>query len=421
MTKEATNITQEVPRPHDHHWRDTLLRREIVVICMFIFITDMILGAIRPTLSLFATSLGASLTLIGALSLVVGLTQLGSGVIIGAISDQRGRKGVLMAGMLLLALTALCMALITAPYLLLPVQVLLGLGFVSTITVGLAYTADVVSIRERSLAIGLFTTMMGLGYAAGSAIGGVVAAQGGYSATYYLATAMAIIGFLVAWVGIPGQHPTTTHPGGSPGAAPLPQQLKAMISNPIILAVCVGGLLIHLMFGGVIVAFFPIYAHGLGISQAIIGSMFAIRALASTLARLPGGILAMRFPGPWILLAAILLSMGIAFSLPQAQHSLILACLLIGEGVAYGVYFTIAQATIASYAGESSRGAMLGMYGTITGVGDSLLPFFLGIAADAFGLNSVFYITGSLFILSLILMGRVSLGETMSKSAKPAL
>jgi hypothetical protein len=51
-----------------NQWQKALLRREILTICLFIFITDMILGSMRPILSLFATSLGASLTLVGTLS-----------------------------------------------------------------------------------------------------------------------------------------------------------------------------------------------------------------------------------------------------------------------------------------------------------------------------------------------------------------
>ncbi|MBE7554922.1 MAG: hypothetical protein HS126_28055 [Anaerolineales bacterium] len=42
-----------------------LRRRDVISICLFAFLTDMIIGIISPTLSLFAQSLGASLTLVG--------------------------------------------------------------------------------------------------------------------------------------------------------------------------------------------------------------------------------------------------------------------------------------------------------------------------------------------------------------------
>ena len=406
MTEESLNVARKPSWLVFSQWREALLRREILSICLFIFVTDMILGSMRPILSLFATSLGASLTLVGTLSLVVGLTQLSSGVIIGTVSDRQGRKGVLMAGMLFLGLTALLMALTTNPYLLLPIQVLLGLGFVSTITVGLAYTADVVTDQNRSVTFGLVTTIMGLGYAVGSAIGGTVAEMGGYSATYSLAAVLAVIGFFIAWARIPGRQSGHSLAAGKSG--PLSQQMRAMIANPVILAVCIGGLLIHLMFGGVVVTFFPLYAYGLGISRAVIGSIFATRALASTLVRLPGGALTAKFSGPRILLAAMVLSMVVALALPQLESAAILGALLITEGVAYGLYFTIAQATIAGYADEASRGTALGMYATVTGVGESLLPFFLGIVADAFGLYRVFYIVGVLIAIGASLMARVA-------------
>jgi MFS family permease len=101
--------------------------------------------------------------------------------------------------------------------------------------------------------------------------------------------------------------------------------------------------------------------------------------------------------------------MLVALALPQLEDAAALTGLLLIEGVAYGLYFTIAQATIAGYADGSSRGAALGMYGTVTGVGDSLLPFFLGIVADAFGLYVVFYVVGALLALGAGLMARVAL------------
>jgi MFS family permease len=390
-------------------WRDTLLRREVVAICLFVFVADTILGMTRPILSLFAQNLGASLTLVGSLSLVVGITQLSSGVIIGAISDRRGRKGVLLVGMLFLGLTSLLFALTTTPYLLLPIQVLLGLGFIGTIIITVAYAADVVPVQERSLTIGLVTTTMGLGYATGSMIGGTVAELWGYRIAYFTATGLAVVGLLIGWRWVPRKR--GSGPIGVQTDLPVREQLRVLLVDPLILAVCVGALAVYLAFGGMVVAFFPIYAHGLGVSRAAIGTMFAVRALASTAARLPGSALATRFSNRWILPLAMLLSTTVAFILPQGRQPLVLALGLIGEGVAYGVFMTISQDTIAGRATESSRGAALGMYGTATSLGGNVLPFFLGLAADAFGIRSIFYIVGSFLALGTGVMAWVSARE----------
>jgi MFS family permease len=102
---------------------------------------DMFLGMTRPLLSLFAQSMGASLSLVGALALMMGLTQLGLAVVIGSISDRRGRRGVLIAGMGSLAVAGVLTAVSSRPESLVPIQILVGIGLVTTISISTAYVA----------------------------------------------------------------------------------------------------------------------------------------------------------------------------------------------------------------------------------------------------------------------------------------
>ncbi|MBI1880089.1 MAG: MFS transporter [Chloroflexi bacterium] len=364
--------------------------------------TDMIIGTVTPTLSLYAESLGASLTLVGVLATTLGLARFGSSVVIGTISDRRGRKSVLMTGMALMGVATLLYSLITIPYALLLVNALFGMSFVATLTIGLAYLADVVSARERSLVFGLITTAMGLGFAVGSFVGGRVAASAGYPSAYRVALIMALVAFILVWLGVPGQA-RPVHPAGS-GALSWRRQLGVMLADPLILVVCVGTILSNLVFGGLIVTFFLLYANGLGIGRVVIGSLFATRALASTLARLPAGALGTIFPGYFVMLAALIISTLVAFSLPQFTNPTMLMLLLIGEGIAYGLYLTSGQTTIAGHADESSRGAALGMYMAAASVGDSVAPLFLGMVADRLGINSVFYVVGGLAAMGVVSM-----------------
>jgi len=386
-------------------WRSVLLRREIVSICLFIFTADVIIGMINPTLSLFARSLGASLALVGALAAVVGMGRLISSLVAGTISDRRGRKGVLMAGMFCLAIASLLYTLVVTPYPLLLIHAILGIGFVSTLTIGFAYATDVVLSRERSLAIGLAATSMGLGFATGSLVGGMVAATWGYRVNYRVAMLIAVVGFFIAWRGVPRERSRTALEVENQFS--LRRGLGAMIASPIILAVCLGSVLSNLIFGGLVVAFFPIYAHSLGISQATIGLMFATRALASTLARLPAGALGTIWPGHRIMLTALVMATIAAFLLPQVVHPAILMLFLIGEGIAYGMFLTSGQATIVGQAGEANRGAALGLYMAAASAADSIAPLFLGMIADELGVNSVFYIVGSLATVGVIVLVRI--------------
>jgi len=60
-----------------------LRNKELLALCFMIFTADVVSGIVSPTFSLYASSLGASLVLIGVLSSVVGLTRILSSVPIG--------------------------------------------------------------------------------------------------------------------------------------------------------------------------------------------------------------------------------------------------------------------------------------------------------------------------------------------------
>jgi MFS family permease len=400
--------------PDKNNIWQVLRRREVVATCLFLFMTDLVIGAISPTLSLFARSLGASLTLVGVLATALGLARFGSSLVMGSLSDRRGRKNIMLVGMALMGLATLLYAVTTDPYMLLLVNALFGLSFVANLTVALAYIADLVTARERSLVFGVVTTAMGLGFSIGSFMGGWLVARWGYSVAYLAALAVAALALAVIWRSLPasagsGQHSQTN--GLSWG-----QQMGALLANPMIIAACLGTILANLIFGGLIVTFFPLYAQGFGLGQAAISSLFGLRTLASTLARLPAGILGARLPVHWVMLGALSLATGVALVLPQFAHPIGWMLLLSCEGVAFGLFLTAGQTAIAAQSDESNRGAVVGIYMAAAAVGDSFAPLFLGLIADRLGIISVFYVVGSLAVLGVISMAWILMRQQVALS-----
>ena len=88
-----------------------LLRREVVDICMLIFIADVVTGVQIPLFPLYTISLGASLGLLGVITAVLGLTRLASALPIGMLSDRLDRKTAYGLYGLLLAAAAVGMAI----------------------------------------------------------------------------------------------------------------------------------------------------------------------------------------------------------------------------------------------------------------------------------------------------------------------
>jgi len=147
-----------------------LFRREVLDICAFIFIADIVTGVPTPIFPLYATGLGASLGFLGVLTATLGLGRLVSALPVGMLSDRLDRKSVLVGGMVMFAVAFVAYAASpSAEWLIVP-RLLQAVAMVATFPLGVAYIGDVVETRDRGAAIGVYTAAMGSGFAVGPLI-----------------------------------------------------------------------------------------------------------------------------------------------------------------------------------------------------------------------------------------------------------
>ncbi|MCB9160979.1 MAG: MFS transporter [Caldilineaceae bacterium] len=368
-----------------------LRQRAVWTMCVVVFTADVVSGIVVPTFSLYAASLGASLALIGLLTSFNGLTSIVASVPIGLLSDLRGRKQVLAGGMLLFALSSAFYTMVPNPWLLIPVRVMGSLGMIAVFMVGVAYMGDVVAKEDRGLAVGLYSTAMGLGFTVGPAAGGLLAERYGYRAGFWLAAGVALVGFFVALWGL---APKQRQPAGSTPVTTVPMatRLRLMAQEPNLLAASLANLANNVVFTTVF-SFVPLFAASLTIGQAAIGSMFAGRALASTVARLPTGLLTTRIPSKYLMISALALAGLTLMLVAQVDSPAALAVLMLVDGVAFGMYLTAGQSFITENAADLDRGTAMGVYNTAGSIGGTIGPFALGILAGVVGLAAVFRVT----------------------------
>jgi MFS family permease len=386
-----------------------LLRRDLLTICAVIFTADVMWGILAPTFSLYAQGLGASLTIVGMLSSVVGVTALLSSMPIGLLSDRIDRKGILAVGMVLFALSGTILALAPNAYWLFPGRVLSGLAMVCTFHLGVAYVGDIVKPEERGLALGLYSTSMGLGFTTGPLVGAALAERYGISGSYLFAAALALLGATIGAIGLRpvrplGQMTVQTHRLPGTGA-------DKMLRDRRLVAGSLGNLLINITFNGTVANFFPVYAAGLGISQLAINSMFSVRAFFSTLTRLPSAALTNRLPSRVVMVVALILAMAALLMMAQTNSISLLALLLIVEGVSFGAFLTSGQVFVAESGTPATRGAAVGVYSTAGSFGAMISPAVLGVVADLWGLRMVFRLTGALVFVGLVVIGYLNSRE----------
>jgi MFS transporter, DHA1 family, multidrug resistance protein len=380
---------------------------EITALCLVVFLADVVGGIISPTFSLYAKSLGLSLALIGLLSTVGGFTQLLTSLPFGILSDRIGRPRLLRTGMLAAATATLLFALADGPALLFIGRVILALSMVMTFQIGAAHLGDITPRGDRSFAFGCYATAMGLGFAAGPLLGGQLSERYGTDTAYFVASGVALTGFLLAWRRL---HDRTSEirRAGSAGARVL-SGLGQVVRRRSILLVSGGNMLMGLAFIGGITTFFPLYGDSLFLTQATIGTMFAVRAFVSTLGRFPNGLISRRFGSQVVLLGALALEAMVMFGIATSQSSNALILFLALDGLAFGAYLVAGQTFLAENTEVEVRGAAVGLYSTASGVGGTFGSLALALVASRWGVATVFPVIGGCLAIGFV----VCLAETV--------
>jgi MFS family permease len=161
-------------------------------------------------LPLFYASRGLSIGEIGVLAAaypaVWGLGQIGTG----ALSDRIGRKGLIVAGMLVQAGAIGLIAAGSSFAVWLVAAATLGLGTAMVYPTLLAAVADVAAPAWRGAALGVYRLWRDLGFAVGAVVAGVLADRAGMPAAIsFIALVTALAGLIV----LVRMHETLSRPG----------------------------------------------------------------------------------------------------------------------------------------------------------------------------------------------------------------
>src|SRR3954453_14866514 len=374
----------------------TVFRTQIVVLCLASFLIDVLAGIVSATFSIFASDLGATVFVVGLLTSISGLTALFSSIPIGSLSDRIGRSRVMLGGMLAFTVVMVLFAVAPSPAFLIPGRMLMGVAGVGSFWMASAYLGDIVTPQERGIAFGLLTTAMGLGFGVGPVLGGQVADTIGMRWGFMIGAGFGLVAAALVRIYL-------WEPSRQKTALPRPlvsfRDNLRIGTNRSLLAISIGSFILSFSFDGAISTLFPLYGKELGLTTAVIGTMFAFRAVASSSIRLPGGALAGRIGSRKLVIAAILIEATAIAGIASTDSNPALTLWLMLEGLAFGVFLTSSQAYLAENTVAESRGAAIGFYSMVGGIGSTVAPLVLGFVGDVASIPAAFYI-GSAFMLA---------------------
>src|SRR6266487_5941323 len=207
-----------------------MTRSPLFLMALTIFIDFAGFGIILPLLPFWAQRFGAGPVGVGLVLTIYALAQFLFTPALGTLSDRYGRRPIILAALLIEALSLALSALSGSLLILLMARFIGGLG-ASNIGSAQAVVADVTPAEGRARGMGLIGAAIGLGFVVGPALGGLLAPLGP-AVPFWAAMGVAIVNALLVILFLPEtRHVRTTTMAASlgndqasipPSTAPVP-------------------------------------------------------------------------------------------------------------------------------------------------------------------------------------------------------
>ncbi|TDG12994.1 MFS transporter [Seongchinamella unica] len=179
-----------------------LERRSVSSLALLYCFRMLGLFMVLPLLALYAVDLpGADPLTIGLALGIYGLSQALLQIPLGWLSDQLGRKPVIIGGLLVFALGSVIAALADSIYGVVFGRALQGAGAIASTV--MALVADLTREEQRTKAMALVGMSIGLSFAIALVLGPAVAAAGGLGAVFWFTSLLAIVGIAIVLFLVP--------------------------------------------------------------------------------------------------------------------------------------------------------------------------------------------------------------------------
>jgi DHA1 family multidrug resistance protein-like MFS transporter len=177
-------------------------RRKMLILSLCLVVVTLGSGMIIPIFPFFVENLGAGGRELGLLIATAATMEFIFAPAWGRLSDRRGRKPVLIVGLLGSAITMLLFGLSTELWMLFASRGLAGILTAATIPAAMAYVGDITSDEERGGGMGVIGSAMGLGVIMGPGLGGLLAEKS-LSTPFFIAAGLSLAALFIMILFLP--------------------------------------------------------------------------------------------------------------------------------------------------------------------------------------------------------------------------
>ena len=368
----------------------------IIVLTVFIDITGY--GIIIPLLPYYANEFQAGPTALGVLIASFALMQFFFSPILGKISDNKGRKPILLLSLFFSFIGFTIFSLANSFLMLLLSRIIAGLA--TERAVAQAYIADVTDKNSRTKEMGKIGAALGAGFIIGPAMGGILSTYG-FSTAGYAAMILTVINILFVLTFLPEPKVENKQNLNKIGFL---NELKNSLEKPFFTSTLLILFIITFAFSTIPVIvpllgidFFNFDSLQLSYVFIYIGLVQIIMQgfLINTLSKKFGD-------QKLITLGPILMALG-TFLMPSIQNVIVffLANSLLASG--FGLINTSIPAFISKKISPTEQGSMLGIASSVSSIANIPGPLIIGLIYDFVGPFISFFISTVLLATAAII------------------
>jgi MFS transporter, YNFM family, putative membrane transport protein len=335
------------------------------------------------------------------LSISVATAGLAAGLLVlGPLSDRRGRTTILHVGLAVAAALSVLVALTPSWTFLLVLRGLQGFALAGLPAVASAYLREELDASVSARAIGLFVSGNAIGGLTGRLLGGLLVDLGGFRAALAGIAVLAVVCAVAVRLLLPPSR--RFRPVIRTGS--LARQLTGALTDPVLLGLY--GLAALLMGGFVAVynaATFRLEAPPYALAPTVAGLVFVAYLLGSVSSAVAGELAGRLGRRPVVPVAVVVMAAGIALTVPAPLPLFVvgLCVLTVGFFAAHGV--ASGWVAVRAAAGGRAVGQAASLYSFWYYAGSSVGGTLAGTAWDGGGWPAVALLTGAAVLGALLL------------------
>lgn len=360
-----------------------LNRRLFSILNLAIFASMLGMGIVIPFLPIYAKTLGATGVSIGVFFASFPLAQIACMPAIGRLSDRRGRKTFIAAGLLLGGLTSFAYVVAPDMFFLTTIRFFQGLAVALILPISSALVGDLAPPDKRGELMGIFNLFLTGSIGVGPLVGGWLSDTYGMPTCFYLMGVLNCAAFAIVLLFLDERR---AERGDGPQAA----SYRELFRRPGVRGIAVYRMVSAVQMG-LWFSFLPLLAvEALHISRSRLGILMAVYMLVNSLLQVPFGRLADRSSKRRLIVLSGWLVSGAFMTILFARD---FWDLLLISAVAGSMGALAQPALTALAAGEGKQGGMGAVMGVLSmalSIGMMLGPVTAGLLSDHVGLRPLF-------------------------------